>query len=78
MDRYAVADVRTVKSRSNTSPFPNILPARSRSPCPNAMAAKGAPPAPTIEEKAEIRMMTELVTPIPANASVPIPGIWPM
>ena len=42
------------------------------------MAAKGAPPAPTMEEKAEIRMMTELVTPIPANASVPIPGIWPM
>lgn len=71
-------EVISVKIISKMKPLPSIFPARSRSPCPKAMAANGAPPAPTIDEKAEIRMMTALVTPIPASASVPMSGICPM
>ena len=43
--------------------------------CPSAIAANGAPPPPTIAEKEEISITREVVTPTPANASVPIPGI---
>lgn len=61
-------------SRS-TKPLPRVCPARFLSPCPKAMAARGAPPPLTMAEKAEMRMMTDPVTPIPASAWVPIPGI---
>lgn len=71
-------EVMKVKSNRSIKPLPKIRPARSRSPCPKAMAASGAPPPPTMAEKEEIRMMIELVTPIPASASVPISGIWPI
>ena len=39
-----------------------------RLPCPNAMAARGAPPPATIAEKAEIKIIREPATPIPASA----------
>ena len=57
------------------NPLPKICPARSRFPRPRAMAASGLPPAPTIAEKEDISTMTALVTPIPAKASVPMPGM---
>ena len=44
----------------------------------DALAANGAPPPPTIAEKEEISITREVVTPTPANASVPIPGICPI
>ena len=75
---YAIKEVSRVNIIKRTKPFPNILPARKRSPCPSAMAANGAPPPPTIAEKEEIRIMREVVTPTPANASVPMPGICPI
>ena len=73
-----MTEVSKVNNISKTNPFPNIFPARTRSPCPSAMAASGAPPPPTIAEKEEISIMREVVTPTPASASVPIPGICPM
>ena len=71
-------EVNRVNSINKTKPFPKIFPARRRSPCPNAMVANGAPPPPTIAEKEEISITREVVTPTPANASVPIPGICPI
>ena len=71
-------EVNRVNSINKTKPFPKIFPARRRSPCPSAMAANGAPPPPTIAEKEEISITREVVTPTPANASVPIPGICPI
>ena len=68
-------EVNKVNSISKIKPLPKILPARERSPCPSAIAANGAPPPPTIAEKEEISITREVVTPTPANASVPIPGI---
>ena len=58
---------------SRTTPLPRYRPAKALSPRPRAMEAKGAAPPLTIEAKAEIRIMTEPVTPIPARASVPMP-----
>ena len=78
MKTYAAAEVMRAKKMRRTKPLPRILSARSLSPCPNAIAARGAPPPLTIAENAEIRMITDPVTPTPASASVPIPGIWPM
>ena len=71
-------DVTTVNSTSSEKPLPSILCALSRSPLPSAIEASGAPPPPTICENAEIRMIIELVTPIPASASVPISSMCPM
>ena len=71
-------EVNRANSINKTKPFPKIFPARRRSPSPSAMAANGAPPPPTIDEKEEISITREVVTPTPANASVPIPGICPI
>ncbi|CCY80402.1 uncharacterized protein BN473_01295 [Prevotella sp. CAG:1185] len=78
MNIYVSEVVRIVKISNNTKPLPKVFPALCLSPCPRAMAARGAPPPLTTAENAEIRIMIAPVTPIPANASVPMPGIWPI
>jgi len=71
-------EVSTVKISNSIKPFPSIFPACCRFPCPRAIAASGAPPPATMDENAEIRIIIEPATPMPASAGVPIPGICPI
>ena len=71
--------VRTSAMRTSmVVQFPRIFSALSFSPFPIMMEALGAPPMLTRAAKAEIAMMSGMVTPTPVRASGPMSLICPM